>query len=134
MPKYIYFYLYIDWNDFASLFLLQKHKCQLWAKLLLKFSHLDLPWNKMFAFLLDVSRLRNDSFVGKRSEIHVLKSMGKFIAASTETYSTLGVLQLISIAAQSSLWFTLLPLHSPYNPLAKRLLMLNFQVNYPFVL
>lgn len=39
----------------------------------------------MFAFLLDVSRLRNDSFVGKRNEIHILKSMGKFIAASTET-------------------------------------------------
>lgn len=86
----------------------------------------------MFAFWRGVLRLRTDSFVDKRDEIQALKSMGKFITASTMTYLTLGVLQLISMAAWSGLWFTLFPFHSSYNPLAKRLLLLNSWVHYPY--
>lgn len=85
----------------------------------------------MFVFWLGILRLRTDSFVDKRDEIQALKSMGKFITASRMTYLTLGVLQLISMWARPSLWFTLLPFHSSYNLLAKRLLLLNSWVHYP---
>lgn len=75
--------------------------------------------------------LRSDSFVGKEGQIKVLESMTKFIAALAELYFTVGVLQLISMAGRSSQWFTLLPLCAPYNPLLKRLLLMDSQLHYP---
>lgn len=51
-------------------------------------------------------KVRTDSFVGKRGEIQVLKSMTKFTEALKETCFILGVLQLISMAGRSRLWFT----------------------------
>lgn len=51
-------------------------------------------------------KVRTDSFVGKRGEIQVLKSMTKFTVALKETCFTLAVLQLISMAGRSRLWFT----------------------------
>lgn len=48
-------------------------------------------------------KVRTDSFVGKRGEIQVLKSMTKFTVALKETCFTLRVLQLISMAERSRL-------------------------------
>lgn len=94
-------------------------------------------WNSIIQFYheakwLGILRLRTDSFVGKRGEIQALKSMAKFTVALTEAHFALGVLQLISMAGRSSLWFTLIPLCATCNPLAKRLLLVNSQLHYPY--
>lgn len=127
---YISIYTLIE-MIFLSHCLLQKQKYQLWGQILLKFNHSDLLWSKIFAFSLDLLSLRSDSFVGKDRQIKVLESMTKFIAASAEPSFAVGVLQLIFMAGRSSQCFTLLPLCVPYNPLLKRVLLMNSQLHYP---
>lgn len=75
-------------------------------------------------------KVRTGSFVGKRGEIQVLKSMTKFAVALKETCFTLGVLQLISMAGRSTVIY--LASHSPHKLLGGSLLLVNSKLFYPY--
>lgn len=133
MPEYVLFILFIHWLKlFCQSLFSSKVQTPVMRPTFTGILTEYLPWRKMFAFQLSLLRLRTDFFVGKNDEIQLLKFMAKFIADLTETHFTLGVLQLIFMAARSSLWFILLPLCVPHNFLARRLWRVKSQLHYPY--